>query len=502
MTFDQIVTDVVERFGRASSQSARIGRNVNARYKRLTSSLGIKSREVFDISGNTAIGSKLVTFSGIEQVRRVVDARNLTSPKVLDEVTLDELRNDNPAASDTPTRWAVYRVGASSVTILLDAVAQTVYALLADGLENATTLSGSTVPAFPESFHDILVEGAAADELKKDEKFRPAEDAEAIVRRRTSELRLHLATSPGLTRRQGQREAISTTTGGGGGSAVAGGQSYTQTGLITFHRGSGAVPFAISDTDAAYVPNLFVEGVGNLATDKLVGRDTVGTGESEAIGLDSTLEFTGSQSIRRAALTGDVTASAGSNATTIAADSVTYAKMQNVSAASKVLGRGSAGGAGDPQEITLGSTLTMSGTTLSVTSPPTLGSWTPVIGGSGGTSGQTYATQVGRYIKIGQLVHVQAYVTLTAKGTITGSVQIQGLPFTSLNVANAFSTGHVEWFSLATNWNYISAEVQVNSTAATLLGVTAAAAGVSALATGDIGNASQFLVQMSYIADS
>lgn len=50
--------------------------------------------------------------------------------------------------------------------------------------------------------------------------------------------------------------------------------------------------------------------------------------------------------------------------TDISNDQVTYAKIQNVSAISKLLGRGSAAGVGDTEEITLGTNLSMSGTTL------------------------------------------------------------------------------------------------------------------------------------------
>ena len=60
---------------------------------------------------------------------------------------------------------------------------------------------------------------------------------------------------------------------------------------------------------------------------------------------------------------GDITVSSSGATWTIDNDAVTYAKMQNVSTGSKLLGRGD-GGAGDVQEITLGTGLTMTGTTL------------------------------------------------------------------------------------------------------------------------------------------
>lgn len=103
----------------------------------------------------------------------------------------------------------------------------------------------------------------------------------------------------------------------------------------------------------------------NIATNRLIGRDTAGSGDPEELTVGGGIEFTGSTGIQTSDFTGDVTKAAGGTAQTIANDAVTYAKMQNVSAESRLLGRGQGGGAGDVQEISLGTGMTLTGTTLS-----------------------------------------------------------------------------------------------------------------------------------------
>lgn len=60
--------------------------------------------------------------------------------------------------------------------------------------------------------------------------------------------------------------------------------------------------------------------IQNVATDRLLGRDATGSGDVEEISLDDTLEFTGTGSIQRAALSGAISASAGSNTTSSTCD--------------------------------------------------------------------------------------------------------------------------------------------------------------------------------------
>jgi len=125
--------------------------------------------------------------------------------------------------------------------------------------------------------------------------------------------------------------------------------------IVGNNTGSPATPIALT---TAQVKTLLAIAAGDVS-----GLGTLATQSGTFSGTSSGTN-TGDQTIT---LTSDVTGSGtGSFATTIANDAVTYAKMQNVSAASRLLGRGDSG-SGDPQEITLGANLTMTGTTLAAT---------------------------------------------------------------------------------------------------------------------------------------
>lgn len=141
-----------------------------------------------------------------------------------------------------------------------------------------------------------------------------------------------------------------------------------------------------------------------ISTDRLIGRDTAGTGNAEEISLSTELSFTGSGAIR------------------ITPASVTYAMIQNVSNASRILGRGSASGAGSIDEITVGSGLSITGTVVDLALATASGVYTPTLTNVANLDASTaYQCQ---YLRVGSVVTVSGKVdidpTLTATSTQLG----------------------------------------------------------------------------------
>ena len=131
------------------------------------------------------------------------------------------------------------------------------------------------------------------------------------------------------------------------------------------------------------------------------------------------------------------------------------------------------------------------------------GTWTPVIGGSGGQSDQVYTAQAGFYVKIGKVVFVQGYAQLSTEGTITGFAEMQGLPFTSENTSNQFAVGTMQWANLATTWVSIVGRVGANASVILLMGAAAAAtANNTQLSATDIGNTTFFIFTQMYRASA
>ena len=91
------------------------------------------------------------------------------------------------------------------------------------------------------------------------------------------------------------------------------------------------------------------------------------------------------------------------------------------------------------------------------------GTFTPTVIGTTTTGTVTYARQLGRYTKVGNLVTVQIYLSWSG-GTGTGNLAFGGLPFTIANNANEYATGTIGVFdgialtalyvpSIAGTWN-------------------------------------------------
>jgi hypothetical protein len=128
------------------------------------------------------------------------------------------------------------------------------------------------------------------------------------------------------------------------------------------------------------------------------------------------------------ALTGDVTSTVGTVATTLAAGSASNLNSGTLAAAR--------GGAGTITGALRGNGAgVVTQAAMADISDYAQGSWTPTLLGS--TSGSwTLTTAVGSYEKIGRNVTVRFTIQTSAASAPVGNINIGGLPFTSANVAS------------------------------------------------------------------
>lgn len=124
------------------------------------------------------------------------------------------------------------------------------------------------------------------------------------------------------------------------------------------------------------------------------------------------------------------------------------------------------------------------------------GSWTPTILFGGANAGMTFAAQVGRYTRVGDLVTAYCYINLSAKGTSTGAATIGGLPFAALNVSNLYAAASL-YLEVVTFADTPTGFITFNTSVITLRETTNAGV-ITNLNDADFANTSGIMMRISY----
>ena len=125
------------------------------------------------------------------------------------------------------------------------------------------------------------------------------------------------------------------------------------------------------------------------------------------------------------------------------------------------------------------------------------GTWTPGLEFGGASVGLTASVAEGRYTRTGDVVTLTGSITLTAKGSSTGSARITGLPFTSRNESSSRAQAGVPYaINMASLTSAITAIVQTADTDISLWDW--GATGVTSLTDANFTDTSSFRFSSTY----
>jgi hypothetical protein len=98
------------------------------------------------------------------------------------------------------------------------------------------------------------------------------------------------------------------------------------------------------------------------------------------------------------------------------------------------------------------------------------GSFTPKIAGATVAGSNTYATQSGHYIKIGDMVYLSIYIVLTAlDAALSGTIIINGLPFSVANLPSNYINANVLFSNVDIGTGYTAMSGYIESTQARII---------------------------------
>jgi len=124
------------------------------------------------------------------------------------------------------------------------------------------------------------------------------------------------------------------------------------------------------------------------------------------------------------------------------------------------------------------------------------GTWTIGLTFGGAAVGLTTGNNGGKYTKIGRQVTVTGYISLSNKGSSTGSASITGLPFTIFNNTPNYSSA-TTWLGQITFANMFMSIAVINTTQIDLFEMTEA--GVRAnITNSDFANNSDIVLSLTY----